>query len=92
MTRKRQPLLIVSILLALLMSGAGLPALADEPAVAQPEPRSWIFNQYHDERVVSDGRFVSAPASMPQRSRECSPEDVQNSDHSFNTFFSWCPT
>ncbi len=22
-----------------------------------PEPRSWIFNQYHDERVVSDGRF-----------------------------------
>jgi arylsulfatase A-like enzyme len=22
-----------------------------------PEPRSWIFNQYHQQRVVSDGRF-----------------------------------
>lgn len=22
-----------------------------------PEPRQWIFNQYHQERVVSDGRF-----------------------------------
>jgi hypothetical protein len=22
-----------------------------------PEPRHWIFNQYHKERVVSDGRF-----------------------------------
>jgi arylsulfatase A-like enzyme len=30
------------------------------PALLDPsrlEPRSWIFNQYHDERVVSDGRF-----------------------------------
>ena len=26
-----------------------------DPAV--PEPRQWIFNQYHEERVVSDGRF-----------------------------------
>ena len=24
---------------------------------AAPEPRQWIFNQYHNERVVSDGRF-----------------------------------
>jgi arylsulfatase A-like enzyme len=26
-----------------------------DPSV--PEPRQWIFNQYHQERVVSDGRF-----------------------------------
>ncbi|MFZ5831533.1 MAG: sulfatase-like hydrolase/transferase, partial [Planctomycetota bacterium] len=30
------------------------PALLD-PSV--PAPRQWIFNQYHDARVVSDGRF-----------------------------------
>jgi arylsulfatase A len=39
----------------LVIDGRSFAATLLDPAV--PEPRQWIFNQYHRERVVSDGRF-----------------------------------
>lgn len=37
------------------LDGRSLAKTLLDPAV--PEPRQWIFNQYHQDRVVSDGRF-----------------------------------
>lgn len=37
------------------LDGRSFAATLLDPAVS--EPRQWIFNQYHRERVVSDGRF-----------------------------------
>jgi len=37
------------------LDGRSLARTLLDPAV--PEPRQWIFNQYHKDRVVSDGRF-----------------------------------
>ncbi len=37
------------------IDGRSLAAALRDPAA--PEPRQWIFNQYHHERLVSDGRF-----------------------------------